>query len=116
MAPQMSGLVSSRDRSVRYLLIACSLVLAIISTLVSIKVSAAPIWSGVAPSEQTINPARKGDRLPLVLASDSSPTNWRIEVSVPRTSAEHSLPDGCEALASPLARSAVADIAARCES
>jgi hypothetical protein len=116
MAPQMSGLVSSRDRSVRYLLIACSLVLAIISTLVSIKVSAAPVWSGVAPSEQTINPARKGDRLPLALASDPGPANWRIEVRVSRTFVEHSLPDGCEALASPLARSAVAEAAARCVS
>jgi hypothetical protein len=116
MAPQMSGLVSPRDRSVRYLLIACSLVLAIISTLVSIKVAAAPVWSGVAPSEQTINHARKGDRLPLVLAADSGPANWRIEASVPRTSAEHSLPDGCEALASPLARSAVTQAAARCVS
>jgi hypothetical protein len=116
MTPQMSGLVSSRDRSVRYLLIACSLVLAIISTLVSIKVAAAPVWSGVGPSEQTINHARKGDRLPLVLASDPSPANWRIEVRVSRTSVGHSLPDGCEALASPLARSAVTHIASRCVS
>jgi len=107
MAPQKSSLVSSRDGGVRSLLIACSLVLAIVSTLVSIKVSAAPVWSGVAPSEQTINHARKGDRLPLVLAADPGPTDWRIEVSVPRTSAGHGLPDGCEALASPLARSAV---------
>ena len=98
------------------MLIACSLVLAIISTLVSIKVSAAPVLSGVAPSEQTINPARKGDRLPLVLASDPGPTNGRIEVRVPRTSVAQSLPDGCEALASPLARSAVMHIASRCVS
>ena len=116
MAPQMSGLVSSRDRSVRYLLFASSLVLAITSTLVSIKVAAAPVWSGVGSSEQTINHARKGDRLPLVLAADPGPANWRIEVSVPRTSAEHSLPDGCEALASPLARSAETHIASRCVS
>jgi hypothetical protein len=97
-------------------LIACSLVLAIISTLVSIKVSATPVLSGVAPSEQTINPARKGDRLPLVLASDPGPANGRIEVSVSRASVAHSLPDGCEALASPLARSAVTHIASRCVS
>jgi hypothetical protein len=57
------------------LLIACSLVVAVISMLISIKVSAATVWSGVAPPQQTINPARKGDRLPLVLASDPSPAD-----------------------------------------
>ena len=49
MSPQMSGLVSS---------IACSLLVAIISTLVSIKVSAAQVWSAVAPSMQTVNHTR----------------------------------------------------------
>jgi hypothetical protein len=96
------------------LLIACSLVVAIISMLISIKVSAATVWSGAEP--QTINPARKGDRLPLVLASDPNPANRPIEVTVPRLSVHHSLPDGCEALASPLARSTVAHIAGRCVS
>src|SRR4029453_17407350 len=105
MSPQISGLVSSRDRSLRYLLIACSLVVAIISMLVSIKVSAAPV-SDVAPSKGTINRARKGDRFPLVLAFDSGPANRSIEVNVSRRAVQHSLPDGCEALASHLARSA----------
>jgi hypothetical protein len=114
MSPQMSGLVSSRDRSIRYLLIACSLVVAIISTLISIKVAAAPVWSGVAPSEQIVNHARKGDRLPLALASDPNPANRPMEVGVPRV--EHGLPDGCEALASLLARSAAAHTAGRCVS
>jgi hypothetical protein len=108
MSPQMSGLVSSRDRSVRYLLIACSLLVAIMLTFISIKVAAAPVWSGVAPSEQTVNHARKGDRLPLVLASDPNPANRPMQVAV--------LPDGCEALASLLARSAAAQIAGRCVS
>jgi hypothetical protein len=116
MSPQMAGLVSSRDRSVHYLLIACSLIVAISSTPISIKVAAAPVWSGDAPSTQTINPARKGDRFRLVLASDPSPANRPMEVSVPHTSVGHGLPDGCEALASPLARSAGADIAGRCVS
>jgi len=116
MSPQISGLVSSRDRSLRYLLIACSLVVAIVSILISIKVSAATVWSDVAPSKETINPARKGDRLPLVLASDPNPANRPIEATVPRLSVQHSLPDGCEALASPLARSTVAHIAGRCVS
>ncbi len=110
MSPQISGLVSSRGRSLRYLLIACSLVVAIVS------VSFATGWSGVAPSQETINRARKGDRLPLVLASDPNPANRPIEVTVPRLSVQHSLPDGCEALASHLARSAAAHIAGRCVS
>jgi hypothetical protein len=96
------------------LLIACSLVVAIISVLISIKVSAATVWSGAA--SETINPARKGDRLPLVLASHPNPANQPIEVNVPPLSVQHSLPDGCEALASPLARSTVAHIAGRCVS
>jgi hypothetical protein len=116
MSPQISGLVSSRDRSLRYLLIACGLVIATISMLVSIKVSAATVWSGVAASKVTINPARKGDRLPLVLGSDPNPANRPIEVNVPRRAVQHSLPDGCEALASHLARSTAAHIAGRCVS
>jgi hypothetical protein len=114
MSPQISGLVASRDRSLRYLLIACSLVVAIISMLVSINVSAATVWSDVAPSKETINRARKGDRLPLVLAFDSG--NRLIAVNVSRRAVQHCLPDGCEALASHLARSAAAHIAGRCVS
>lgn len=116
MSLRTSGLVSSRDRSLRYLVIACSLVVAIISILISIKISAAIVWPDVAASKETINSARKGDRLPLVPASEPNPANWVMEVNVPRVSIEHSLPDGCEALASPLTRSAVAHIAARCVS
>jgi hypothetical protein len=112
MSPQRFGLVSSRDRSVRYFLIACSLVVAIISMLTSITVSAAPVWSGVAASKQTIDRTRKGDRLPL--ASDLSPTDRPIGVDAPRRVVQHGLPEGCEALASHLARSRAAHIAGRC--
>jgi len=115
MSLQISGLVSSRGRSLCYLLIACSLVGAIISMLASIKAAAAIVESGVVPSRETINRARKGDRLPLVPASDQNPANWPVEVNI-RRSVQQSLPDGCEALASPLARSAVAHIAGRCVS
>jgi hypothetical protein len=116
MSPQISGLVSLRDRNLRYLLIACGLVVAIISMLVSIKVSAATVWSDVAPSKETINRARKGDRLPFVLAFDLGPGNRPIELNVSRRAVQHSLPDGCEALASHLARSAAAHIGGRCVS
>jgi hypothetical protein len=115
MSSQISVLVSSRDRSLRYLLIACTLLVAIVSMLIGIKASAAPLWSGVAFSQQTINSARKGDRLPLQLASEAGPAR-RIEVNAPRLSIEHGLPDGCEALASPLTRATVAQIAGRCMS
>jgi hypothetical protein len=83
---------------------------------VSVKVSAAPVGSRVAASKEVVNTARKGDRLPLVVVSDPNPANGRIEVNVPRLADQHSLPDGCEALASPLARSTVAHIAGRCVS
>jgi hypothetical protein len=115
MTAQMAGLVSAGDGSVRYLLIACSLV-AIMLTLISIKVAAAPAWPGLAPSSQTINSARKGDSLPLVLAFDADPANRPVEVAVQHTFAGHNLPDGCEALASVLARSAAAHTPARCVS
>jgi hypothetical protein len=116
MSRQISGFVSSRDRSLRYLLIACGVAVAIISMLVSIKVSAATVWSDVAPSKETINRARKGDRLPFVLAFDLGLANRPIEVNLSRRVVQQSLPDGCEALASHLARSAAAHIAGRCVS
>jgi len=87
MSLRISGLVSSRARSLCYLLIACSLVVAIISILASIKVAAGTVESGVVPSRETINRARKGDRLPLVLASDPNPANRPVI----RRSVEHSL-------------------------
>ena len=96
------------------MLITCSLLVAIVLTLISIKVAAAPVWSGVAPSEQTVSRAAKGDRLPLVFASDSNGANRHMSVSIPRISIKDSLPDGCEAPVSPLARSAVVAIAGRC--
>jgi hypothetical protein len=117
MSPHISGSVASRDtrdRGLRYWLIACSLVLAIISILISIRASAGTIWAAAAPCEETINRAIKGDRLPLALTPYSTPASEAMEGNVPRISVD--LPDGCEALASPLARSAVAQMAGRCVS
>jgi hypothetical protein len=116
MSPQIFGLVSSRDRSLRCFLIACSLVVAIISMLTSITVLAAPVWSGVVASKQTIDRTHKGDRLSLVLKSDASSTDRPIRVNVLHRAVQYNLPDGCEALASHLARSKAAHIAGRCES
>jgi hypothetical protein len=114
VSPHISGSVASRDRSLRYWLIAFSLVLAIISILISIRASASTSWAAAAPSQETINRADKGDRLPLALTPHSTPASGAVEGNVPRKSVD--LPDGCEALASPLARSAVGNIAGRCVS
>jgi hypothetical protein len=114
MSPHISGWVASRDRSLRYWLVGCSLVLAIVSILISIGASAGTIWAAAAPSNETINRAPKGDRLPLALTPFSPPASGAMEGNVSRLSVD--LPDGCEALASPLARSAVANIAGRCVS
>src|SRR5262249_20869261 len=100
----------------RYFLIACSLVVAIIFILTSIAVSAAPVWSDVVASKQTIDRTHKGDRLRLVLASDLNPADRASEAHSPHRSVQHDLPDGCEALASHLARSQAAHVAGRCVS
>jgi hypothetical protein len=73
-----------------------SVLVATVSIVTTIEVTLAPAWSGVVPAAPTINRASRGDRLP-------SAATFR-----------HDLPDGCEALASPLARSALSHIAARC--
>jgi hypothetical protein len=117
MSPHISGSVASRDtrdRGLRYWLIACSLVLAIISILISIRASAGTIWAAAAPAGETINRAVKGDRLSQAITPYSTPASEAMEGNVPRISVD--LPDGCEALASPLARSAVGNIAGRCVS
>jgi hypothetical protein len=97
------------------LLIACTLLVAVVSMLIGIKASAASLWSGAAFSQQNINSARKDDRLPLQLASEAGPAR-RIEANAPRLSVERGLPDGCEAVASSLTRTTVSQIAGRCVS
>ena len=114
MSPHISGSDASRDRSLRYWLIACSFVLVIISILISIRASAGTILASAEPSKEIINRTLKGDRLPLVLKPYSTPASGAMEGNVPRISVQ--LPDGCEALASPLVRSAIANIAGRCVS
>jgi len=61
--------------------------------------------SGVGTSMEIVDRAHKGDRLPLA------------QVDVRRTPARDvRLPDGCDALVSPLTHSRLARIAGRCES
>ena len=73
--------------------------------------------SMVDPSAQTVTRALKGDRLPLKPASFSNVENQPVEWRAPRTSVPASkLPDGCEAVASSIAKSELAHIAGRCVS
>jgi hypothetical protein len=95
MLAQMSGLRSPIREGFRYLFGGLSILVATVSIVTTIEVTLAPAWSGAVPAP-TINRASKGDRLPAAAAF------------------QNELPDGCEALASPLARSALSRIAARC--
>jgi hypothetical protein len=88
--------------------------LAIISIVIGIEVWVLAAWSGAfTPSLETVN--RKSDRLPLVGEFHSEKQPLRINFSR-MTGPRQELPDGCESLASPLARSSVAHIAGRCVS
>jgi hypothetical protein len=73
--------------------------------------------SAVNPSEQTVNRALKGDRLPLVPTIHWHVENQPLELRDPRTSTPNAkLPDGCEAVVSSIANSELAHIAGRCVS
>jgi len=96
MLPRMSGLRSPISPGFRYLFGGLSVLVATVSIVTTIEVTLASTWSGAVPAAPAINRASKGDRLPTAAAF------------------HHDLPDGCEALASPLARSALSHIAARC--
>jgi len=118
MLPQTSlrsDLFSSTGRGLQYLVGGCSVLLATVSIVIGIEVSAATASSGAAPSTEIINRTQKGDRLPLVPALHEDPSSRLLEVNFPRISApDRGLADGCEPLASPLAHSALAQIAGRC--
>jgi hypothetical protein len=113
--PLRSGLFSSTGRGLQYLVGGCSVLLATVSIVIGIEVSIAAAFSGAAPSVELVNRAQKGDRLPLVPALHQNPVSRLLEVNVPRVPApDRGLADGCESLASPLARSPLAQIASRC--
>jgi hypothetical protein len=69
--------------------------------------------SAVNPSEQTVNRALKGDRLPLVPTIHWHVENQLLELRAPP---DAKLPDGCEAVVSSIANSELAHIAGRCVS
>jgi len=107
--------ISSIGRGLQYLIGCCSVPLAIVSVVIGIEVSVATASSGTAPSVEIMDRARKGDRLPLVPALHRNDVNRPPEIKVLRISAhDQDLAEGCESLASPLARSPAADIAGRC--
>ena len=105
---------TSIGRGLQYLIGGSGVLIAIVSIFIGIEVSVATASSG-APSVEMVDPARKGDRLPLVPAFDRNASNRALELNVPRIPAlDALLPDGCESLASPLARSSLAHVAGRC--
>jgi hypothetical protein len=105
---------TSIGRGLQYLIGGSSVLIAIVSILIDIEVSAATASSG-APSVEIVDRARKGARLPLVPAFDRNAGNRPLELNVPRmTAPDQGLVDGCESLASPLAHSPVAHAAGRC--
>ena len=108
-----SGLFASTGRRLRYLISGCSVLLAAVSIVIGVSVATAS--SGTAPSVEIVNRVLKGNRLPLVSALRQNPVSEPPEVNVPRVAApDGGLADGCESLASPLARSPLAQIAGRC--
>ena len=110
-----SGLFASTGWRLQYLISGRSVLLATVSIVIGIEVSVATASSGAAPSAEIINRALKGNRLPLVPALHQNPVSGPLEVNVPRVAAsDGGLADGCESLASPLARSPLAQIAGRC--
>jgi hypothetical protein len=106
---------TSMGRGIQYLIGGSGVLVAIGFILIGIEVSVATASSGAAPSVEIVDRARKGDRLPLLPAFHRNAGNRPLERNVPRIPApDASLPDGCESLASPLARSSLAHVAARC--
>jgi len=96
MSPRMFGLRSPIRRGSRYFLAGLGVLAATVFIIIAIEVTLAPAWSGIVSTAPNINRASKADRLPAAAAF------------------RHDLPDGCEALTSPLARSPLSHVAARC--
>jgi hypothetical protein len=110
-----SGLFASTGWRLQYLISGYSVLLATVSIVIGIEISVATASSGVAPSVEIVNRALKGNRLPLVPALHQNSVSEPLEVNVPRVPApDGGLADGCESLASLLARSPLAQIAGRC--
>jgi len=93
-----------------YVVGACSVIFTLISIFGSIELSGATAASESAASAEGVNRAAKADRLPLV------PIFGRNIVNPPKgaRAPDQKLFDGCEALASTLTRSPLAQLAGRC--
>jgi hypothetical protein len=87
-----------------------SVVLAFIAIFVGIELSVTTASSDAAAAVENVNRAGKADRLPMFS------TFGRNIVNPPKGgwAPDQELFDGCEALASPLTRSPLAQIAGRC--
>jgi len=88
-----------------FILVASSLVLAVLSSVILVQVtSATPRVQQL--DQPSVNRTLKGDRQPAI-ASRATP----MKVEIPAV-----LPDGCEAILSVITRSPLAQIARRCVS
>ena len=88
-----------------FILVASSLVLAVLSSVILVQVtSATPRMQQL--DQASVNRTLKGDRQPAI-ASRATP----MKVEIPAV-----LPDGCEAILSVITRSPLAQIARRCVS
>ena len=88
-----------------FILVASSLVLAVLSSVILVQVtSATPRVQQL--DQASVNRTLKGDRQPAI-ASRATP----MKVEIPAV-----LPDGCEAILSVITRSPLAQIARRCVS
>jgi hypothetical protein len=93
-----------------YIVGAFSLILAFISIFVGIELSVTTASSDAAAAVENVNRAGKADRLPTFPAFGRNIVNPPMGILAP----DQELFDGCEALASPLTRSPLAQMAGRC--
>jgi hypothetical protein len=105
------GPVRSINRAFPYLARGCVVVLAGVAIITSgLSVLTTSSASVVSPAN-VMDRSQKGDRLQL------APTFFRTTANLPQKQigvSNHALPDGCEAVSSPLAHSKSADVAKRC--
>jgi hypothetical protein len=93
-----------------YIVCAFSVVLALIAIFVGIELSVTTASSDAAAAVENVNRAGKADRLPMFSAFGRNIVNPPKGVWAP----DQELFDGCEALASSLAHSPLAQMAGRC--
>ena len=103
------GLFKSVNRRFPYLSRDCIVSLAMVF-IITAELSTSITWSAAserAPSMQTVDRAKKGDRLPLFPTLHPDTVNFGLKRPA-------KLPVGCESVASSLSRSPLTETAGRC--